>query len=73
MKCPYCGRKMKTSKDIPFPLSNLCCDGGFFKAHEAILWCGDKFLTGSEDIARELSSRGFHIRKEMYNNYGIIP
>ena len=71
MECPYCGRKMKISKDLFLSLYPSC-EGGFLHRHEVILWCGDKFMTGSGGIARELADRGHHVRK-VGDEYDIIP
>ena len=73
MECPYCGRKMKISNgDLPSPLQFPSCKGGFFHRPEVILWCGDKFLTGSRKISRELAGRGYNVRK-VGDEYDIIP
>lgn len=71
MKCPYCGREMKSSKDKAFGLFPMCT-GGSFSNHEAILWSGDDFRTKSKAVACELSNRGFHVRK-VEDEYDISP
>ncbi len=75
MKCPYCGGEMKISKeskDLPLPFQYPSCEGGFLHRHEVILWCGDKFLTSSGEIAREAANKGYRIRKEG-DEYDIFP
>lgn len=73
MECPYCGREMKISnRDLPSPFQLPGCEGGFLHRHEVILWCGDKFLTGSREISRELADRGYRVRK-VGDEYDIFP
>jgi len=75
MECPYCGRKMTEKGQTGTVLDRVIgpsCVGGFLHRHEFILWGGDKFLTRSMELARELADRGYHIRK-VGNDYEIIP
>lgn len=66
MECPYCGKKMKEKGQTGTVLDRILgpsCEGGFFHHHEFILWCGDKFLTRSRELAHDLADRGYHIHK----------